>query len=124
MAKQHEAPIRDLAESGHNVNPERMMNLVYDYDWHESPLGDMTEWDPVLRTTTNICVHAKSPMLLLWGRDMIQIYNDPYRDIIGLKHNSIGKKVSEVWSSIWSDIGPLLQSVFDNGEAVKKENTK
>ena len=42
------------------------------------------------------------PMLLWWGPDFIQLYNDAYRPMLRDKHPaSLAAPGSEVWAEIW-----------------------
>ena len=52
---------------------------------------------------------SRQPIWIGWGRDLIYLYNDPYKSIIGGKHPwALGKPASVVWREIWQDIGPML----------------
>ena len=58
------------------------------------------------------------PLLLWWGPSYIQIYNDPYRPVLGTKHpTSLGQPAAECWPEIWNVIGPLIDVPFDGGWA-------
>lgn len=59
-------------------------------------------------------------MMLVWGREFIQLYNDAFRPILGReKHpGALGGSARETWAEIWDEIGPLFARVFDDGEAV------
>jgi hypothetical protein len=54
------------------------------------------------------------PLLLWWGPHFIQIYNDPYRPVLGSKHpeRGLGRSVSECWSEIWHILRPLIETPF------------
>jgi PAS domain S-box-containing protein len=61
--------------------------------------------------------------MLLWGSEMIQIYNDAYKDMIGLKHpEAFGAKATDVWGDLWTEIGTMLTSVMKEGESFLLEN--
>src|SRR5262245_24047826 len=48
-------------------------------DWTLTPLGAVRRWPASLRTALRLVLDSPMPMLLLWGADFIQLYNDPYR---------------------------------------------
>jgi len=52
-------------------------------------------------------------MLVVWGPELIQIYNDGYRPMLGDKHaNALGRPAREVWSEVWDVVGPMFESVI------------
>ncbi|MFC5325489.1 ATP-binding protein [Bradyrhizobium oligotrophicum] len=52
---------------------------------------------------------SQQPIWIGWGRELIYLYNDAYKSIIGGKHPwALGRPTSVVWHEIWEDIGPLL----------------
>ena len=63
------------------------------------------------------------PLLLWWGPQFCQLYNDPYRPVLGDKHpQSIGLPARECWKEIWGVIGPLIQTPFEGGPATWMED--
>jgi PAS domain S-box-containing protein len=58
-----------------------------------------------------------------WGDNLTFFYNDAYRhDTLGLKHPwALGKKASEVWAEVWSDLSPRVDTVLQTGIATWDE---
>lgn len=56
-----------------------MCALMRSHDWSQTPLGPVEQWPQSLRTTVSIVVSTGHPMVLFWGQDLIQFYNDGYR---------------------------------------------
>jgi signal transduction histidine kinase/CheY-like chemotaxis protein len=57
-------------------------------------------------------------MIIFWGPELAQLYNDAYRPILGAKHPaSLGQPAQVCWSELWDVIGPMLHGVMDRGEA-------
>ncbi|MFC5861252.1 ATP-binding protein [Acidicapsa dinghuensis] len=56
-------------------------------------------------------------MLLWWGPDFIQLYNDAYIPVLGSKHphQSLGKPFRECWSEVYHVLGPLAEKPFHGG---------
>ncbi|MDY0747724.1 ATP-binding protein [Paucibacter sp. R3-3] len=59
------------------------------------------------------------PMLLWWGPDYIQIYNDAYAPILGAKHprQALGRPFRECWHEVFDVLGPLVDVPFNGGPA-------
>ncbi|CCH79330.1 Sensor protein [Nostocoides japonicum T1-X7] len=86
--------------------------------WSETSVGDPREWPPELTAAIRTVMPSKSPMVLWWGEDLVQIYNDAYRSLLGSKHpQAMGQPAEECWSEIWSDVGPMTAQVLGGGEA-------
>src|SRR3954469_4079095 len=98
--------------------------LMRSFDWSRTPLGPVEGWPQSLRTIVSICLNSRFPILVWWGPDLVMLYNDAYRDIVGSKHpHALGAPGREVWPEIWPIIGPLLDGVISRGEATWSENT-
>ncbi|HEU4685351.1 MAG TPA: PAS domain S-box protein [Nitrospira sp.] len=92
--------------------------LMRSLDWSQTPLGPVEQWPGALKSTLGICLTARFPMAVYWGRDLCLLYNDAWRPIVGTKHPwAIGRPGVEVWPEIWSRIHPLFDSVRTTGEA-------
>src|ERR1700757_3853966 len=97
----------------------QMSELVRDFDWGSTPLGDAAFWPPGLKTTVRILLTSRFPMWMAWGPWLTVLYNDAYaRTTLGRKHPwALGKPANVVWSEIWKDIGPRIERVLETGEA-------
>lgn len=102
----------------------QMGTLIRAYDWSTTPLGPMETWPQSLRTAASIVLASGFPMLVLWGRDYIQLYNDAFRPILGTtKHPAaLGQRAHDCWSEIWDVLDPLFRGVMDGGDAVWNED--
>ncbi len=101
-----------------------MGELICAFDWASTPLGAPDTWSIGLRTAVGVCLSSRFPMLLVWGPDLIKIYNDGYRPILGTeKHPSaLGAPAREIWPEIWDEIGPLFDDVITTGRPTWSEN--
>jgi hypothetical protein len=59
-----------------------MGDRIRAFDWSRTPLGPIESWSPALRMMTNFLLANRFPLLLWWGPDFIQIYNDAYRPVL------------------------------------------
>ena len=72
--------------------------LMRSLDWSKTPVGSVGYVVPGLRTTVRILLANRFPMLLWWGPQYCQLYNDPYRPVLGTKHpESMGQAGAQCW---------------------------
>jgi signal transduction histidine kinase len=99
-----------------------MGRLCRDHDWAATSLGPVAEWPQSLKTAAGMAVAQGIGQNLCWGPDLLQIYNDAYREIMGGKHpDGLGRSVLWSWAEIRDDIAPLFDRVL-NGETVYFED--
>lgn len=53
-------------------------------DWAATSLGPVEQWPQSLRSTVRILLSSQYPMVLTWGPQFTQIYNDAYSKLIGV----------------------------------------
>jgi hypothetical protein len=100
-----------------------MAELVDAYDWDGSPIGSRSSWPPALRLTVDLALASGFPMLVFWGSDLVQMYNDAFVPILGARHPAaLGQVAERCWPEIWDTIGPLLHGVLETGEPVWAED--
>jgi anti-anti-sigma factor len=87
-------------------------------DWSATPVGPAERWPQSLRTALDICLASRFPMLVWWGPQLIDFYNDAYLPTLGDKHPAaLGRPASEVWPEAWHELGPLADQVLSGGGA-------
>ncbi|MES3017243.1 MAG: PAS domain S-box protein [Bacteroidota bacterium] len=96
-----------------------MGELIRSFDWSVSPLGSPDKWPSALKQTVSMMLTTTFPVLICWGDDYIQLYNDAFRPINGeSKHpQAMGGKASTTYEEIWNTIGPMFHGVMQ-GQAV------
>lgn len=106
------------------VGTSDMGTMVAEYDWSATPLGPPAEWSAELRAVVRMCLSTRFPVLVVVGPEMIKIYNDGYRTMLGSeKHpRALGAPAKEIWSEIWDVVGPLFDRVYETGEATWSED--
>jgi signal transduction histidine kinase len=93
--------------------------LIRAFDWTATPLGPPAAWSPSLRMAVRFLLANRFPLLLWWGPDYIQIYNDAYVPVLGTKHprQAMGKPLRECWHEVYDVVGPLVDTPFNGGPA-------
>ncbi|GAO44512.1 ATP-binding protein [Flavihumibacter petaseus] len=97
--------------------------LIRGYNWSDNPLGPPQQWDQSLKTCVRIMLTSSQPIWIGWGPDMIKLYNDPYKAIVGGKHPwALGKPASVVWREIWDYMEPRLSELMEKNVGVYAES--
>ena len=92
-------------------------------DWAQNPLGEPEQWPRSLASIVQVLLSSRFSMWMAWGPELIFFCNDAYRrDTLGDKYPwALGRPAREVWSEIWHDIAPRIDSVLSSGEATWDE---
>ena len=99
-----------------------MARLCREMDWASTPLGPVAEWPQSLRTASGMVIAQGIAQNLCWGPELLQIYNDAYREVMGAKHPmGLGRSVLWSWAEIRASIEPLFARVMA-GETVYFED--
>ena len=100
-----------------------MGERIRNFDWTATPLGIPEKWPRSLKTCVRIMLTSPQPIWIGWGPELIKLYNDAYKSIVGGKHpQALGQPASVVWKDIWSDIEPLLLKVMNQNEGTYTES--
>ncbi|KND57678.1 Chemotaxis protein methyltransferase CheR [Candidatus Burkholderia verschuerenii] len=93
-----------------------------DVDWQRTPLGSALTWPERLKLMIRETLDSAHPSAIWWGPQLTEIYNDAWRPFLGPKHpGALGKPARQTWENEWGRIGPLVESVFHDGEAIAGE---
>jgi PAS domain S-box-containing protein len=97
--------------------------LLRSMDGSSTPLGSPESWSPALHTMVQVMLDYPLPMLLWWGPQFCQLYNDAFRSTVGAKHpRCFGQPASECWPEIWHSIGPLIEAPYRGANAIHAED--
>jgi PAS domain S-box-containing protein len=90
-----------------------MGKLIRSMDWSKTALGAVESWPQSLRTSVSLCLSSTFPILIAWGPETIQIYNDSYRPICGAKHP---QSMGENFRICWETALPVVGDKFTRGQ--------
>jgi hypothetical protein len=94
-----------------------MCTAVREFDWSQTQLGPLTSWPEPLRIAVGICLNSRFPMLVWWGPDLVNVYNDAYIPILWKRHpGALGRSARELWADVWPAIVPQIDAVLNLGE--------
>ncbi|MBF4487343.1 MULTISPECIES: PAS domain S-box protein [unclassified Flavobacterium] len=90
-----------------------MGKLIRSKDWSKTPLGDPDNWPQSLKTIVALMLNNPFGMLVVWGNDYTQIYNDTYSQILGSKHpKALGISSQITFSEVWDILAPMFHDVM------------
>ena len=82
--------------------------LMAAFDWSTTPLGPVATWPASLRWAVRTILASRFPMVLTWGPQYTQFYNDAYAPFIGAKHPAIGEDIRVTLAEGWAALeGPV-----------------
>jgi hypothetical protein len=56
---------------------------------------------------------ASLPILLLWGKELVLLYNDAFRPILTDRHpRALGDRGREFWTNVWPVVGTTARISF------------
>jgi len=82
-------------------NGGELGRLIRNLDWASTPLGPAGEWPGCLKTATSLLLQSPVPIVMLWGKEGVMIYNDAYSIFAGRRHPQLlGSNVREGWAEV------------------------
>jgi two-component sensor histidine kinase len=98
--------------------------LTRAFDWSKTSLGPPQTWPQSLRVTVRLVLTSRHPMFIWWGPELIQFYNDAYRETMGPERHpaALGGRGRECWDEIWDIIGPQIDYVMAGNGATWHED--
>ena len=108
-----------LPDSSNTWPPQsgEMADAIRQTDWSLTPLGPSQQWPAGLRIAVTTALDSPLPIIVVWGPELIQIYNDAYRPLLGLRHPlALGQGTRECWPEVWDFNQPVFQQVMRTGK--------
>lgn len=98
--------------------------LTRAHDWSKTSLGPPETWPQSLKVTVRLMLTSRHPMFIWWGPELIQFYNDAYRETMGPERHpsAVGARGRECWDEIWDIIGPQIEYVIAGNGATWNED--
>ena len=101
-----------------DATSSEMIALVNALDWSRTALGPRNTWPQRLTSAVDFMLEGGFPAIVLWGQDLVQIYNDGYRALMGQRHpEGLGQATRSCWSEVWHINEPIYRRVL-NGETI------
>ena len=105
------------AESGETWSAERLFagsgesqERFRKTDWSATPLGPVESWPAELRMAVRTVLPSEVPMLLWWGPQLVQLFNDAIIPVLGDKYPAaVAQPASECWHEVWDEVGARVE---------------
>ncbi|MBW4527261.1 MAG: response regulator [Phormidium tanganyikae FI6-MK23] len=95
-----------------------MASQINAFDWSQTPLGAIESWSQSLKSLVKTLLASRYPMVLTWGPNFTQFYNDAYSQLIGDKHPAaLGIDIRITLAESWDTLGPMIEQVMKSGVA-------
>jgi PAS domain S-box-containing protein len=91
-----------------------MREAIRRFDWGATVLGPLTAWPARLRVIVDLMLDSAEPMVIWWGSECLQIYNDAYAPRVRGKRegNTLARPAASTWKHGWAIIEPAVKDVF------------
>ena len=100
-----------------------MARRVRAFDWGATPLGPIDAWPRSLKTVAEVCLRSRFQMAIYWGPELVCIYNDAERDVLGQLHpGALGQPARELLVDSWDVLAPQLRSVMEDRQSMRVED--
>ncbi len=100
-----------------------MADAIRTFPWEATSLGPISGWSQTLLCTLNTLLESQFPTLVMWGPDMVLLYNDACIPMLAEKHPRVlGQPARDCWSEAWEILEPKFRSVLERGGRLYFEN--
>jgi two-component sensor histidine kinase len=84
------------------------------YDWNNSVLGPPENWPQSLRIIVRLILNSAQPMLIWWGPELIQFYNDAYIPLMEKERHpqALAGRGRDFCADSWDIVGPQIDYVL------------
>ncbi|MDQ9171687.1 PAS domain-containing protein [Oxalobacteraceae bacterium R-40] len=91
-----------------------MAALMRTFDWDSTILGTPEQWPELLKCSLRLILASKHPMIIWWGPELIQFYNNAFRETLEPdRHPSLlGRRGPESWGKTWPVIAPHIETIM------------
>lgn len=105
------------------VGTGELAERIRSLDWSRTTLGPIEGWPDALAILLNTILANRHPMLLFWGEELTQFYNDAAIPFLspGKHPQTLGKGAREVWAEVWDYNGRQILGAL-SGEACWNED--
>lgn len=97
-----------------------MAARIRSFPWEGTSLGPLSQWPPELSTVVNMALAMRDPVQLLWGEEMVLLYNDAFAPMyVDREPEALGQPGAVFWKDVWHLVREELEGVFRTGVATE-----
>lgn len=100
-----------------------MAQRTRSHNWSDTPLGPISAWPDALLILVNTVLANQHPMILFWGHQLIQFFNDAAIPTVGEDKldSALGQPGDQCWAEVWPIVGEQIHQAL-GGHSVWKED--
>lgn len=104
--------------------PDAWFDSLHSLDWANTTVGPIQSWDPMMRQMFSTILSSEEPRVLLWGNDMLNLYNEHARFVYGDTFpGSLGVPLEQVWGeAVCADLSKMIRSGIKRGKPICQKN--
>lgn len=94
------------------------------FDWAATPFGPVPTWPATLRLVVDVMLDSPEPMVVWWGHEMRQVYNDAYAPRVEQagRASALGQPAAAVWVEGWAAVEPDVSLVMAGGPPARRSD--
>jgi hypothetical protein len=96
----------------------KLGKLLFEKDWSKTPLNSINSWPSILKKSLEIVLRSKFPTTLFWGRELVQIPNEAFLDMLSVQPSDL-EDPSVVCEQLFASERDLLLGFFDGKETTR-----
>lgn len=105
-----------------------MADRIRGFSWAKTILGPISNWDNNLLVHVNMMLACPFPMMIWWGHERIQLYNEGCKRLLATKYKNkhpqaLGLPAQECWHEAWESIAKNLAILEHDPHGVFEEDT-
>jgi len=91
-----------------------MRAQVERFDWAATPFGPVATWPASLRLVLDVMLDSPEPMVVWWGDEMRQIFNDAYAPRVEQpgRVSALAQPAAALWTEGWAAVEPDVKLVM------------
>ena len=106
----------DFSDNRLGSRGTQLDRLIAAFHWASTSMGPIESWPAHVKSTIRLVVDCDLPIVTLWGRDGVVIYNDAYAEFAGSRHPALlGASALQAWP----ELSTLNSRILEAGLAGK-----